>query len=199
MGSNTRRENPVVDRLTDAGRVTYARLSALSDTDLRATLIDDSATAIGALAVDLLDRLTGYQQTIARLTERPASNSTETSDAAASNVAKNLSALRLRVLAEIAAEQLVGHQPTSDAVEAKLGMSHQTVSARFNDLRKMGLIDHTGTKARTRTGNQAMVHQITTEGWRQLRNSRSRLNDLGHLRVLSHLDTQPPHPERKQP
>ena len=45
---------------------------------------------------------------------------------------------------------------TCDDVEMALGMSHQTCSARFSDLKRAGLIEPTA-KQKTRTGCLAMA------------------------------------------
>ncbi len=52
---------------------------------------------------------------------------------------------------------------TSDQAEVALGMSHQTCSARFNELAGKGLLEETGRMSRTRSGRFAAEWQLTSK------------------------------------
>lgn len=52
------------------------------------------------------------------------------------------------------------HGATSDEVEQYLDMSHQTVSARFTEARRLGLIVESGERRETRSGRRAAVHVV---------------------------------------
>ena len=49
---------------------------------------------------------------------------------------------------------------TCDEAELGLGISHQTCSARFNDLKKQGLIEASGKRRPTRSGRMANVYNV---------------------------------------
>lgn len=50
---------------------------------------------------------------------------------------------------------------TTDAIEVRLGRSHQTVSPRVTDLRDKGWITESGIKRKTRSGRNAVVWKPT--------------------------------------
>jgi len=49
-----------------------------------------------------------------------------------------------------------------DEAEVALGMTHQTASARFSELRRLGLLEDTGRSRLTRSGRPARVHIAVT-------------------------------------
>ncbi len=53
---------------------------------------------------------------------------------------------------------------TSDEAEQRLGLSHQTCSARFNELAAKNLIEENGSRRPTRSGRQAAVWSVTVQG-----------------------------------
>jgi hypothetical protein len=53
---------------------------------------------------------------------------------------------------------------TSDQAETALAMTHQTVSARFNELRNKGLLEESGEMRKTRSGRKAAVYVVTEKG-----------------------------------
>ncbi len=88
----------------------------------------------------------------------PPSNGTDTSSAAASSIKEH----RARLLSDVYC--FVGKAPTTcDAAEIALGMSHQTCSARFNDLQRLGLIYATDERRATRSGRSARVYATGTK------------------------------------
>lgn len=62
---------------------------------------------------------------------------------------------RLRILQHLRTVK----DSTCDEAEKRLGMSHQTCSARFSDLKREGKIEPT-TKRKTRSGSTAMAWRI---------------------------------------
>lgn len=58
---------------------------------------------------------------------------------------------------------------TTDSLEARLSMSHQTCSARVHGLNKDGLIADSTRRQRTRAGRQAIVWEVTPKGREALR------------------------------
>jgi len=83
----------------------------------------------------------------------PPHNGTDTSIAAAYSVeGPVVETLRRRVLITI--EQRAS---TCDELEAALGLSHQTVSARVWELRRLGLVADEGLRRQTRSGRAAKV------------------------------------------
>lgn len=83
------------------------------------------------------------------------SNGTDTSDAAADSMVPHASRLQAMVLDEI--RQRRAHGMTCDEVEATLGLSHQTISARVYELHKKGMIADSGQRRPTRAGRAAKV------------------------------------------
>lgn len=92
-------------------------------------------------------------------------NGTDTSIAAAeSHTPENAKNLRAKVYAFIALRSVAGgigqRGATSDEAEAVLKLSHQTCSARFNELRNAGLIVDSGDRRATRSGRKAAVYIV---------------------------------------
>ena len=58
---------------------------------------------------------------------------------------------------------------TTDSLEARLALSHQTCSARVHGLNKDGLIADSTRRERTRAGRQAIVWEVTPKGREALR------------------------------
>lgn len=56
-----------------------------------------------------------------------------------------------------------------DEAEAALGLAHQTCSARFNDLKRAGLIYDTGQHRKTRRARKAGIYRLTDRGEAQVR------------------------------
>lgn len=54
-----------------------------------------------------------------------------------------------------------GMGATCDEAEVALGLSHQTASARYNDLMRAGLITRGGWQRPTRTGSKAHVYVLS--------------------------------------
>ena len=84
----------------------------------------------------------------------PYARTSETSKAAAESIAEAAPAIRKRIHERIA-ESLNGM--TCDEVEAAMGLSHQTASARVHELRKLGMLLDVGEKRPTRSGRNATV------------------------------------------
>lgn len=61
-----------------------------------------------------------------------------------------------------------GMGATCDEAEVALGLSHQTASARFNDLMRAGLIARGGWQRPTRTGNKAHVYVLSSRALEHL-------------------------------
>ena len=85
----------------------------------------------------------------------PFSNPT-TSYAAARSMTARVPNIRERVFSLIKASGGM----TADAIEAELGMSHQTVSARVNELARLGQIHDSGRRRPTRSGRNAIVWSV---------------------------------------
>lgn len=95
------------------------------------------------------------------MSENPPSNGTETSDAAAESMRPCAAKIRQRVLKYIESQGLRG--ATCDEAEVATGLSHQTCSARFNELNKKtdqhGLeIVWSGATRPTRSGRLARIY-----------------------------------------
>ncbi len=84
----------------------------------------------------------------------PAHNGTATSREAALSIVPHRQALALRVFTFIQQSGIDGM--TCDEVEMLSGLSHQTASARINELAKIRAIVPGG-RRQTRSGRQAMV------------------------------------------
>lgn len=83
----------------------------------------------------------------------------DTSKAAAQSVRKTAPAMRAKVLAYIKSQG--GNGSTTDQAEVALGMSHQTCSARVHELAKLGAIEDSGVRRKTRSGRTARVYVVT--------------------------------------
>jgi hypothetical protein len=97
-------------------------------------------------------------------TKKMPHNGTDTSiDAAQSHSPDDAKNLRAKVYAFIALRSVRGgivRGATSDEAEAVLKLSHQTCSARFNELRNRGLIVDSGERRATRSGRKAAVYIV---------------------------------------
>lgn len=87
----------------------------------------------------------------------PRSNGTATSNAAATSMRPHAARLREFVFAAIDRAGVNGL--TCDECEAALKMSHQTVSARFNELARLGKIFPIGQR-KTRSGRNAVIWSV---------------------------------------
>lgn len=95
-------------------------------------------------------------------------NSTDTSAEAGSSMLGHLGKLAHECYSEIAATyHNNGVGLTVDAIEQRLVRSHQTVSARVNELRNKGWITDSGIRRKTRSGRPAIVWTPTTSALRQ--------------------------------
>ena len=83
-------------------------------------------------------------------------NGTDTSHYAAESMEETAASLRDRVLDLIRAYQ---DGLTTDEIEMRLGINHQTISPRVWELHKRGLIGDSGKRRRTRSGRWARVYR----------------------------------------
>lgn len=83
---------------------------------------------------------------------------TDTSAAAAESMKTKAPLLRERVLESIKARHSEGM--TCDEAEVALGLSHQTCSARFNELVNLCAIVDSGNRRPTRSGRKAIVYVV---------------------------------------
>ena len=90
------------------------------------------------------------------MTGAPFVKGSETSEAAATSVERELGRLQADVLRFI--EERAG--ATCDEVERGLNLRHQTASARVYELRERGLIEDSGAKRKTSSGRAAVVWRI---------------------------------------
>jgi predicted transcriptional regulator len=92
--------------------------------------------------------------------DAPYARGSDTSKAAAESLdATTLTRLRRAVFNVIAASNDRG--ATCDEIEVALNRTHQTVSARVNELaQKFGLIEDSGKRRRTRSRRDAVVYQV---------------------------------------
>lgn len=81
----------------------------------------------------------------------------DTSEGAAESVAGETARLRRRVLGDVAG---CADGATCDEVEVRLGLRHQTCSARIRELVLLGRLVDTGAKRRTRSGTPARVYRL---------------------------------------
>lgn len=101
-----------------------------------------------------------YEQVGLDATHQPAisNNTTETSTAAGASVRGNIGKLARQCFDEI---QVVcdsgSHGLTVDQLEQLLNRSHQSVSARVNELRDKGWVVDSGERRKTRSGRSAIV------------------------------------------
>ncbi len=85
----------------------------------------------------------------------PYARGSDTSKAAADSMRDHVTAIAEKVLAEI--RQLGDEGATCDMLEYRLELSHQTCSARVNELRNKGRIVDSGQRRKTRSGRNAAV------------------------------------------
>lgn len=81
----------------------------------------------------------------------------DTSKEAAESMVPSASTIREWVLSYVRAQARFGGT-TCDAAEVALKLTHQTCSARFNDLKKERLIFDSGKRTPTRSGRKAAVY-----------------------------------------
>ena len=87
----------------------------------------------------------------------PPWNATDTSRAAAASVAADTATIRAHV--ELLVRRAGPRGVTCDDVEQRLGLRHQTASARLWELHhKLGVIADSGARRRTASGRQAIVY-----------------------------------------
>ena len=89
----------------------------------------------------------------------PHERASDTSQAAAISMIPRIGTLRRRVYDAIA--EVGEHGITDDALETRLGLRHQTVSARRRELVLLGLLRRVGER-RTSSGRLAAVWTIRT-------------------------------------
>lgn len=77
----------------------------------------------------------------------------DTSEDAAASMEHLTSTIRGRVYARIRQ-----HGATCDEIEQELGLTHQTASARVNELRNRGFIEDSKARRKTRSGRNAVVY-----------------------------------------
>ena len=88
-------------------------------------------------------------------------NGTDTSYEAAESMEDSVATLRDRVLDLLRAYT---DGLTTDEIEQRLGLNHQTASPRVWELHKRGLIGDSGKRRKTRSGRQARVYRaLSTE------------------------------------
>lgn len=86
----------------------------------------------------------------------PPSNGTDTSNAAAEDIAPKTPNMREKVFALI--KDAGDHGITCDEVEIVTGLKHQTASARLYELRKAGRVVDSGERRKTSSGSTARVY-----------------------------------------
>jgi hypothetical protein len=85
----------------------------------------------------------------------PYARGSDTSHDAAKSMASHAGTIRGRVLEYI--RTFCDNGATCDQCELDLGLSHQTTSARINELRNLALIVDSGKRRKTRSGRNAVV------------------------------------------
>lgn len=96
------------------------------------------------------------QDLFRRPTTAPYAPGSDTSHAAArSHTPEDLGTLRARVWAHV--ERCGHHGATCDEIERDLGLTHQTASARVNELVKAGRLVDSDERRKTRSGRNATV------------------------------------------
>ena len=89
-------------------------------------------------------------------------NTTDTSAAAGASVRKSVGQLAQQCLDEIkVVTESGGYGLSVDQIEIILNRSHQSVSARVNELRDKGWVRDSGHRRRTRSGRKAIVWEPT--------------------------------------
>lgn len=100
---------------------------------------------------------------LAKYPDAPGYSNPSTSKGAAESVKERAAPMRQRFLAELQVRGSFG--ATCDELEQAFDMAHQTVSARFTELKLKGLVVDSGKKRPTRSGRAAIVWHAK-EGWR---------------------------------
>lgn len=111
------------------------------------------------------------QLTFFRRKSAPYVADSDTSQEAAASIEPHLTELQMRVLECIAraksrfsfsVHRACERHPglTCQEVETKTGLDHQTVSPRILELRRMGLIEDSGHRRKTRSGRNAIVWRV---------------------------------------
>lgn len=88
----------------------------------------------------------------------PYAAGSDTSKAAAESMKSTAGIIRERVYRRVKESDTDGI--TCDALEVALGLSHQTCSARVNELRNAGRIIDSGRRKATRSGRKAVVYTV---------------------------------------
>jgi hypothetical protein len=123
------------------------------------------ALAAVAEAERFLQAVTDYTELGLDTSSRPAigNNTTDTANAAGASMAEHVGAIANECFDEIVATYVQGAVGlTVDALEQRLNRSHQTVSARVNELRDKGWVVDSGVRRATRSGRSAIVWRPTT-------------------------------------
>jgi hypothetical protein len=95
-------------------------------------------------------------------------NTTDTSAEAGASVLGSVGKLARQCFDEIATVRDGGGSGlTVDQLEQILNRSHQSVSARVNELRDKGWVMDSGRRRKTRSGRKAIVWTPTKMGWEQ--------------------------------
>ena len=90
----------------------------------------------------------------------PPSNGTDTSNAAAKDIAPKTPSMREKVFALV--KSAGEHGITCDEVEIVTGLKHQTASARLYELCKAGRVVDSGERRKTSSGSTARVYVVDT-------------------------------------
>jgi hypothetical protein len=130
---------------------------------------DDDVTA-AANHDRLKEAVWAYTKLGLDATSRPSThnNTTDTANEAAASMADHVGKLANECFHEIVAtwtEGAVGM--TVDAIEQRLNRSHQSVSARVNELRDKGWVVDSGIRRPTRSGRKAIVWRPTSAALEQ--------------------------------
>lgn len=92
----------------------------------------------------------------------PPSNGTETSNAAAKDIAPKTPSMREKIFALVKSSGDCGI--TCDEVEILTGLKHQTASARLYELCRGGKVTDSGERRRTSSGSLARVYVVDSNG-----------------------------------
>lgn len=167
-----------LEKLIGSGRDV---VRVIADVEARACP-DPGGRVWAGYAVHLIDIIAGYEQAIANIAT-PATNGTDTGDAAARAITPGVNEIRARVLQAIASAGSPHHGLpglTVRDVERRLTMSHGTASARVNEMAHLGYVVDTGRRAVTTTSPEGRdftgrVYDITPLG-RDVLHQRSTTN-----------------------
>lgn len=122
----------------------------------RLIMIATGGAAAAAEIREMAAELMRILEPLAEVTLPPAHNRTDTSSAAALSMRDQAQHLRHIVYGWFADRGPQG--ATCDALEADLGLRHQTASARVHELWAAGKLIRTHARARTRSGRMAAVY-----------------------------------------